>query len=245
MKMQLPKQMKASLVAFALQLAIVASAHAGGPTILQLPIEGVTEENSHQCAKLFEEKFGPVLINWKNGDVRIIKDGSTNLVALRPDRGQISLAEVEKVIEGSPFSIRREQLEYFSLVRLRIGKVPNHEKHIKGLASLDGKKLQAQYVENKDGSLWITLRDTARNTAISFPEKRKRSLVSHKRLMKHLSENKIELLEISWGCRQEIDHRLSWSDGSSGTRPELWRGDYFGARIAAAEVEVEGKKPKN
>ena len=50
-------------------------------------------------------------------------------------------------------------------------------------------------------------------------------------------ENKIKLLEISWGYRHGIDDGMSWSDGASGTRPEIWRGEPFGARPAPAAVE--------
>ena len=225
--------MKVGLAAFALHLGVIADAHAGGGSLLHLPIEGVTTENRAQCAKLFEKKFGTVLINWKNGDVKMIKDGSTDMVVLRPDRGQISLGDVERALKGSPFNIKREQLEYFSLLRLRIGKVADYEKHVKALATLDGKKLQRHSVENEDGSLWITLRESTRNTAIPRVEKRKQTLVTHQRLTKYLSKNKINLIEISWGNHPRLEpHGNSYA--------EVWRGDSFGARPAA--TAVEGKK---
>ncbi|MGI9243888.1 MAG: hypothetical protein ACR2RV_24035 [Verrucomicrobiales bacterium] len=219
MKMQLPKQMKASLVAFALQLAIVASAHAGGPAILQLPIEGVTEENSHQCAKLFEEKFRPVLTSWNKPvaggylGARMIKNGATNLIVLRPERGEISLSEIDKALKGSPFTVKREQLEYIRLMQLRIGKIKDHEKLVKALATLDGKKLLTDTVEDTDGSLFITL-------SVPHPERGKSDpLITHQRLSRFLSKNKINLIEISWG-------------------QNLHRGNCpFGARLAAVAVE--------
>lgn len=228
MKTRLTKKMKAGLVALAFQLGVVASSHAGGGSVLQLPIEGVTAENSNQCANLFEEKFAPALTRpWNNVHVKMFKEGSTNLIQLRPERGQISLSDVEKALKGSPFTIKREQLEYISLVRLRIGKIADHEKLTKALATLDGKKLQTHTVEDKDGSLWITLRDPTRNTAIPLIEKRKRTLITHQRLTRYLSENKINLLAISWG-----HHRLDHS--------EVWRGVSFGARPAAAVTKGSG-----
>lgn len=219
--------MKVGLAVFALQLGIIANAHAGGASVLQLPIEGVTKENSDQCAKLFEKVFSSVLINWKNGNVKMIKEGSTNLVQLRPERGQISLSEIERALKGSPFSIKREQLVYVSLLRLHIGKVEDHEKHVDALANLDGKKLTTHFVVNADGSLWITLRDPTRNAAISVREKREKTLMTHRRLTRYLSENKIDLIAISWGR-----HRTE--------QAEAWRGDFFGARLTG-EVSIEGK----
>lgn len=233
--------MKASLAAFALQLGVIASVHAGGASVLQLPIEGVTTENSDQCAKLFEEEFAPVLINWKNGDVKIIKNGASNLVVLRPERGQISLSDVEKALEGSPFTIERERLEYFSLVRVCIGKIADHEKYVRALATLDGKKLQTHVVENADGSLWVTLRDPTRNTTIPLVEKRKRALITHGRLTSFLSENKISLVAISWG-HHRLDYSESYSETYGKSYSEVWRGESYGARLAAPGVERTERK---
>jgi hypothetical protein len=233
MKTMLDRKMKLALVAFALHLGLVANIHAGGGSLLHLPIEGVTKGNRDQCAKLFEQKFGPVLINWRNGDVKMLKDGSINLVELRPERGQISLGDVEKVLKGSPFSIKREQLEYFSLVRLRIGRIADREKHVESLATLDGKKFQTHSVENADGSLWITLRDPVRNTAIPLVEKRTQTLVTHRRLTNYLSKHKINLIEISWGHNRRLDTGKFYR--------EAWRGDHFGARPAA--TLVDGREP--
>ena len=67
------RAMAVGLAAFAFYLGVIADAHAGGASLLHLPIEGVTEENRAQCVKLFEQKFGEVLIDWKNGDVKMIK----------------------------------------------------------------------------------------------------------------------------------------------------------------------------
>ena len=217
----LTKNVMAGLAVVALQLGVVASAHAGGGSILRLPIEGVTEENSDRCINLFKEQFAPVLINWNDGDVKMIKVGSTNLVELRPERGRISLSDVEKALKDSPFTIDRAQLEYVSLVRLRIGKVGDSQRHIDALANLDGKKLLTEIVEDSDGTLLFTLRDPLRNAAVPLVEKRKRTLITHQRLASYLSENKIELIAIDWG-----HHRLNHGKG--------WRGDYFGARLADA-----------
>ncbi len=58
MKMKPSKKLEADIATLALQPGIIGGAHAGGPAILPLPIEGVTAENGHQSAKLFEEKLG-------------------------------------------------------------------------------------------------------------------------------------------------------------------------------------------
>ena len=231
MKTRLRRELKIGLVAFAMHLGVIASVSAGGASLLQLPIEGVTPENSDQCAKLFGERFRPVLIDWKDGDVKMIKQGATIMVQLRPDRGQVSLGDVEKALKGSPFSIKRDQLEYFSLLRLRIGKVGDPEKHIMALATLDGKKLQTHSVENEDGSRWITLREPSRNLKYSRYEERRQALIAHRRLTRYLSENKIELLEISWG-----NHPLLEPHGES--YAEVWRGESFGAQLVATAAEA-------
>lgn len=229
------------LTTLGLHFGGTANVQAGGASLLQLPIEGITAENQAQCKQLFEKTFRPILINWKNGDAKIIKDGSTDMIVLRPDHGQISLSDVERALKGSPFSIKRDQLEYFSLLRLRIKKVVDYQTHVKALATLDGKKLQTHSVENKDGSIWITFRDVTRNSTTPRAEKRKRSLITHQRLTSYCTQNKINLLEVSWGRIPFLDDRTSWSDGGSGTRPEIWRGDYFGARLAPKAKAGEEK----
>lgn len=201
MKIKLTKKLKTGLVAFALQFGIITGAHAGGAPLLQLPIEGLTAENSNECIKLFKEKLGYALPSYSLPnirDVRVIKDGSTNLVQLqlqlRPGHEQVSLSDVEKALEGSPFTIKREQLEYVGNLRLRIGKIADHEKFVSALATLDGKKLRTRAVEDTDGSLLITLSgptdDLEKGT--STP------LITHQRLTGYLSENKVQLIAISW-----------------------------------------------
>ena len=58
MKMKPSKKLEAGIVTLTFPPGIIVGAQAGGPAILPLPIEGVTAENGHQCAKLFEEKLG-------------------------------------------------------------------------------------------------------------------------------------------------------------------------------------------
>jgi hypothetical protein len=227
--------MKASLAALALQFGVVGIVHAGGASVLHLPIEGVTATNSDQCTELLQEKFAPVLLAWKDEAVKIVKDGSTNMVQLRPERGPISLGDVEKALKGSPFSINRDQLEYFSMLRLRIGKIESHEKHVEALATLDGKTLQKRSVENEDGSVWITLRDPIRNKAITLAEKRKQVIITHERLTEYCSENDIKLIEISWG---NIHRRMP----SGRSYAEVWRGNSYGARPDRAEKDKHVEK---
>jgi hypothetical protein len=196
MKMISTKTTKAGLGALALQLGIVAGLDAGGPGRLQLPLAGVTAKNGNQCIKLFEEKLGDFLTRANGtspgrGHVVMVKKGSTNLIQISFARGQISLSEVEKALEGSPFSINREEFEHVGLVQLRIGKIANHEKLIGALADVDGKKLRSQVVKDKDGSLLITLRD---RKLMGSP------LFTHQRLTSFLSKSKINLIEISWGA---------------------------------------------
>lgn len=124
-------RIKTGLVALALQFGIVAGAHAGGPALLQLPLEGVTAKNSTQYTKLIEEKLGVVVSGWNNsasGNREKVKDGSTNVIQFQLGRKDALLSDVEKVLEGSPFTIKREELEYFGVVQLRIGKIADHEK---------------------------------------------------------------------------------------------------------------------
>lgn len=235
MKIKLSHRMKASLAALALQFGVVGFVHAGGASVLHLPIEGVTATNSDECTKLLQEKFAPVLLVWKDAAVKTIKDGSTNMVQLRPERGSISLGDVEKALKGSPFAINRDQLEYFSLLRLRIGKIESHEKHVEALATLDGKKLQKHSVENEDGSVWITLRDPIRNKAVTLAEKRKQVLVTHERLTEYCSENEIKLIEISWG-------NVPGLEPSGRSYVEVWRGNTYGARPAGAGRDEQVEK---
>ncbi|MFT5467824.1 MAG: hypothetical protein ACI8UO_002931 [Verrucomicrobiales bacterium] len=195
MKMVPTNKLKTILAAFALQLGIFAGANAGGPAILHLPIEGVTSENSDQCAKLFEEKFASVITLWKGGDIKMIKDGSTNLIQVRPENGQISLSDVEKALEGSPFSIKREQLEFISVVQLRIEKIEEPEKLVRALETLDGKKLQGYAHKETDGILLITLMDPRLN--IPPDERGVMPLITHQRLTSYLSENGVKLISIS------------------------------------------------
>lgn len=213
---QLTIMMKTALVAFALQLGVIASTQAGGPAILQLPIEGLTAKNSDQCVKLFETKFASVLSSWDNGDVKMIKVGSTHFVQLRPELGHISLSDVEKALKGSPFSINREQLMYISVIQLRIGKIENHKKLVHALATLDGKKLTGYSRKHEDGTITITLFSPELNKAheeagLVHP------LFSHKRLTGYLSKNKVKLISISWGNNHH-------------------RGAPFGARLATTAV---------
>lgn len=167
-------------------------------------------------------------------------DGPHYLVELRPDRGTISLGEIEQALKGSPFSIKREKLEYFSLIRMRVRKIENYQKHLKILTSLDGRNLQSSCDENTDGSLWITLRDSGRNSAIPHNEKWTRTLITHRRLTRYFTENKIELIEIRWGYQPHLDNAKARRI-KSGTRPEIWRGDPFGAR-SSVHNSVAGKQ---
>lgn len=177
-------------------LALTAVANAGGPALLQLPVEGVTSKNSDQCEKLLEEKLGPVLSNWNNpargGDVRMIVEKPTNLVQLRPGRSQLSLGEIEKALKGSPFSINREQLVYVGVVQFEIGKMEDHEKLVSKLGELDGVKMGVSAEKNKDGTILITLSD---------PQHRAGVIVTHKRLAGFLAENNLELNAVSWSGR--------------------------------------------
>lgn len=236
MRTILSKKIKASVVALALQFTAVASVHAGGATLLHLPIAGVTAENRDRCAELFAEKFRPVLIDWKNGDVKMTKEGSSDVVVLRPDRGQISLSDVESALEGSPFTIERERLEYFGLLRICIKETADYEKHTDALATLDGKKLQTHVVETADGEVWITLRDTTRNTMLPPAEKRKRSIITHARLTEYLSENELSLVAILWG-RHPLDYSEPFRETNGKSYAEAWRGEAYGARPAATAGE--------
>ncbi len=201
--------MKTGLAALVVQIGIIAGAHAGGAAVLHLPIEGVTAKNFDQCAELLREKFAPALLDWKGVDVKLIKDEGHNLVQLRPERGHLSLGEVEKALVGSPFSIKRDQLEYLSSIRLRIGKTADPEKLANALVTLDGKKLHTRIREDRDGSFLITLRDPRVDRGKSIP------LFTHQRLTSYLSKNKVKLISISWGN-------------------SFHRGAPFGARLSAA-----------
>jgi len=214
---QLKKKVTFGFVALVFQLGMIAKVFAGGASVLHLPIDGITEENKEQCVKIMAEKFAPVLTNWRNGLVEVFKDDSTYFIQLRPERGQLTLSEIEKALDGSPFSIKRDHLEYFSLIRLHLGKMEDREKHVKALSSVDGKKIHSHTIENPDGTVLVILRDTLRNKAVPVSVHRSRSLMTHKRLTDYLSKNKIDLLAISWG-----DHSRNHSKG--------WRGDSFGAR---------------
>ena len=191
--------LKAALIA----LALSATAHAGGPALLQLPVEGVTPKNSAQCEKLLEEKLGPSLSNWNNGaqggDVQMLVKDSQNLIQLRPGRAPLSLADIETVLKGSPFSIKRDQLEFIGVMHVQVGKMNDHEKFAEQLAAIDGKNLMAYSEVTKDGNVMITL--TLHNKG-----------VTHKRLTSYLTENKVDLIAISWSgrfhCRAPFGARL-------------------------------------
>ena len=210
MKIKPTKNLKLGLLVLALQLSVIGCVLAGGPAILHLPLEGVTAENSDQCTKLFEKKFGNILTNWKSGDVKMIKDGNTNLVQLRPERGEISLSEVEHALKGSPFSIKREQLEFISVMQIRIENIADYEKVIRPLETLDGKKLQSHTVKGEDGNLFITLSGPNLKNGKSIP------LITHQRLSNYLTKHKIKLISISWGNGHH-------------------RGAPFGARLVTAD----------
>ena len=189
MKTNPTNTMKAALMA----LALTTAAYAGGPALLQLPVEGVTPKNSAQCEKLLEEKLGPVLANWKNGaggdDVKMLVKDSLNLIQLRPGRDQLSLGDVEKALKGSPFSIKRDQLQYVGVVQLQIGEMKDHKKFVSKLAALDGKNLVTMTEKSKGGGLLITLRDPKYGIGV---------VISHQRLTSFLTENKVKLNSISW-----------------------------------------------
>lgn len=132
------------------------------------------------------------------------------------------MEEIEKALEGSPFSVNRDRLEYFSLISLHLGKMENPEKHVRGIVALDGKKMHTRICENEDGTIRVTFRDTLRNAAVPVSVSRERSLFTHQGVTKYLSENKIKLIAISWG-----HDSLSFSKD--------WRGEPFGARMVSAE----------
>ena len=225
MKTSVTNRMKVGLMVLAVQLGFAASVYAGGGSLLRLPINGITENNKEQCKQLFEKKFPEVLIDSRYSSVRMIKDGSGYMVQLRPERGRVTLKEIENALKDSPFSIKRDHLVYYSLARFQLGEIENAEKHVKAIAKLSEKNLQTNHWKDENGKVWMTFRDPSRNSGRSFSEYEKKLLFSHKSLTKYLADNKIDLLAVSWGYHH---------GDQSKTYTEAWRGEPFGARLVSS-----------
>ena len=186
--------MRTGLLALALQCGIAASALAGGPALLELPLEGVTKDNRAQCIALFEKKMGKYLTGWDPArftrDVTLVDAANTTSIRLRLGAGHVSLSAIEEVLAGSPFSIVREQLEFHGVLRLELKNVTDAQAMASSLATLDGKNLLFFAKSNDDGSTSITLSDPKRQSAPLF---------THERLTTHIRKTGVQLVSINWG----------------------------------------------
>lgn len=194
--------LQAGLLALGIQIASITSSLAGGAALLELPINGVTPENSKQCVKLFEDQLGDVLSGWTNTssrDVSLIEHGTYTSIRMRLGRGHISLTKVEEILEGSPFSLKREQLEFVGVIRLRLEKVDDPEKFAAAIAKIDGKNLRHQSATTEDGQVIVTLSERNNDDTPLF---------THQRLRNFLDAQGAKLVAIDWGISPE----KSWTD---------------------------------
>jgi hypothetical protein len=94
--------MKTKLIASVLVLSGLLfapwSALAGGPGLLKLPVEGLTDQNRAACEQLLQTKLKGQLYpgdNWTYGRA-LVGENDGRHVLLNPGPGTLSLTEIEK-----------------------------------------------------------------------------------------------------------------------------------------------------
>ena len=109
------------LIAIVTAVGFAGQARAGGPPMLCLPIDGVTAENVRECTKLLaaklESKLFPKAEDFRPINVRQFGDQWYLTFYFADD---VALSEVESALEGSRFSIPRDQLHFFGHLVLEI-----------------------------------------------------------------------------------------------------------------------------
>jgi hypothetical protein len=96
-------------------------AMAGGPPWLCLPVAGVNSDNADQCAQLVVKALGEKI--WHDPQrasaVMLQEDQNQHYLVLYL-RHNVRLSDIEKIFEGTEFTIPREKLHLFGHVVLEI-----------------------------------------------------------------------------------------------------------------------------
>jgi hypothetical protein len=92
--------------------------HAGGPPRLIIPIDGVTPESVKECADLFSAKLTDKL--WRFDRSVELQRHSEQWYLTFSMGDDVDLGGVVEALQGSPFSIPREELRFFGPVCLKL-----------------------------------------------------------------------------------------------------------------------------
>jgi hypothetical protein len=181
------------------------STFAGGPGLLKLPVEGLTSQNQQQCEQLLQSKLKEQLVqenNWKYGYALVGENDGTHIL-VNPGSSTVSLAEIEKALEGSPYRIDRNQLLFRGVVRIEASK------------QLDAKALRTAL---SDGGTGVnvterTLKDGSHSFVVNTLKREGAPLLSYRDLMAVVKKQHAELHSISWGVdksQKESEEMGTW-----------------------------------
>jgi hypothetical protein len=111
-----------TLVAIAAVVALLPSSLiAGGPPWLCVPIDGVTTDNSQACVQLIEENLGSR--TWSGsehyGAIKVVQDQGQSYLTFYL-KSDVGLADIQRALKGSEFSIPRDKLHLFGHVVLQV-----------------------------------------------------------------------------------------------------------------------------
>ena len=177
-------------IAAGLFLTYAPAAHAGGPALLRLPVDGITEENQAACIALLEEKLKDQLM--RTGDHVTIQDGGNVQFQLGVD-SPISLNTVRESLAGSDFKIPTHRLILTGTVRLEVGGAEDPQ----GIADAlrPDKSTIIEVKEFDDGTATILIGERSRHTE----QRRARPLRALRDVERIVAKHDAKLLDVRWG----------------------------------------------
>ena len=200
-------------------MAVTPLAQAGGLAPLQVGIEGLTKDNRAQCEKLLRTAFADQLVGGgKNHyDVTFAHLDTTPVARLQIDQKPLSLAALEKALKDSPFSIKRNSLQFQGVVRL----------HVSG--TRDRKALSEALRKEGDASVHVIAGDNDLTTVLVSGTS-DAPLFTYQRLTAVLEGQGAKLDAVTWGRAKDA------------REPDLWHcRKPFGARHASPATAARSR----
>jgi hypothetical protein len=189
---------------------------AGGPPLLCLPVDGVTEANTAECTARLAKGLGDTL--WTRtppAATRLEKhDGQWYALLYLSGQRDVKLSDIDDALKGSDFSVPRGVLHFVGQVQLEVDlPVSAQEAVLKDLSAID--RVEVEQVSRTPKGMLVTLvlaesdrRDVfqllkppSTNSSESTSTLTAASLPSYAALCELMSRHDARLNDVAWSAR--------------------------------------------